>query len=126
LANVICANPPYGVSPGYAIFGAPRDWTPHRSSAASPSGRSRIGAGSATAATSSVLVELQLLPYALDLHIGLVQSPTATHWTLARAEFVLKLRDIFEHSPIQHGVINARTAFGSVTKSVFCRHNAII
>src|SRR6202021_428811 len=52
----------------------------------------------------------QVFPDALYLHIGLVQSPTGSDRTLARAELRLQQRNVFEHPAIERGMVNLHAA----------------
>jgi len=53
---------------------------------------------------------IQVLPDAPDFHIGLVHSPTATHRTLARVEFLLQEWGLLEDPAIERRVVDLHTA----------------
>ena len=52
-----------------------------------------------------------------DLHIGLVQSPTGSDRTLARAEPRLQQRNVFEHPAIERGMVNLHAVRSSIISS---------
>src|ERR1700679_3645867 len=45
----------------------------------------------------------------MSLHIGLIQSPTGSDRTLARAELLLQQRYVFDHPAIKRGMVNLDT-----------------